>query len=142
MIEDVLYVLGMQCSLLSICLESRLVENSRVTRCFHRENWEATKSSITAKALFSHPHRFNKHTINVEQLVQKVYYLIRKNNSLELFDRTQRLVLKYHLAKNITFQASMMTEEMRCTSSSHIYKQKKTFYLQLMYLTYKCDWIH
>jgi len=40
--------------------------------------------------------------------------MIMKNNSLELFDRNQRLVLKYPLAKNITFQASMMTKKMRC----------------------------
>lgn len=61
-IEEVLYVLGMQCNLLS-----------------------------------------------VEQLMQKGYYMIMKNNSLELFDRNHRLVLRYPFAKNITFQASMMT---------------------------------
>ena len=66
-IEDVIYVTGMQCNLLS-----------------------------------------------VGQLVQKGYLVIMMDNSLKLFDKNQRLVLKTPLAKNKTFLANMKVVELKC----------------------------
>jgi len=41
--------------------------------------------------------------LSVGQLNQKVYSVIMKDNSLNFFDKNQRLVLKTPVAKNMTF---------------------------------------
>jgi len=83
-IEDVLYVLGMKCNLLS-----------------------------------------------VGQLVQKGYSVTMKDNSLKLFHKNKRLVLKTPLAKNRTFQTNMKAVEFTCLST--IVKEYDNWLLHYMF---------
>lgn len=46
--------------------------------------------------------------------MEKGYSVTMKDNSLKLFHKNQRLVLKTPLAKNITFQADMKAAELKC----------------------------
>jgi len=54
---------------------------------------------------------------NVGQIIQKGYSVTMKDNSLKLFDKNQRLVLKTPLAKNRTFQTNMKVLELNCLSA-------------------------
>jgi len=55
--------------------------------------------------------------LSVGQLIRKGYSVIMKDNSLKLFDKTQRLILKTPLAKNMTFQNNIKTVELNCLSA-------------------------
>ena len=55
--------------------------------------------------------------LSVGQFIQKGYSVIMKDNTLKLFDKHQRLVLKTPLAKNRTFRTNMKAVEMNCLSA-------------------------
>ena len=54
--------------------------------------------------------------LSVGQFIQKGYSVIMKDNTLKLFDKDQRLVLKTPLAKNRTFKTNMKAVELNCLS--------------------------
>ena len=55
--------------------------------------------------------------LSVGQLILKGYSITMKDNSLKLFDKNQRLVLKTPLAKNKTFKTNMKVVELNCLST-------------------------
>ena len=55
--------------------------------------------------------------LSVGQFIQKGYSVIMKDNTLKLFDKHQRLVLKTPLAKNRTFQTNMKVVELNYLSA-------------------------
>jgi len=55
--------------------------------------------------------------LSVGQFIQKGYSVIMKDNTLKLFDKHQRLVLKTPLANNRTFQTNMKVVELKCLSA-------------------------
>jgi len=55
--------------------------------------------------------------LSVGQFIQKGYLVIMKDNTLKLFDKHQRLILKTPLVKNRTFQTNMKVVKLNCLSA-------------------------
>lgn len=74
------------------------------------------KKAIIDKVLFVSGIKFNM--MIVGQLVEKGFSVLMENDTLKLFDKTKRLILKSTLSKNITFKTSIKVAEANCLAAT------------------------
>ncbi|XP_073219577.1 uncharacterized protein [Cicer arietinum] len=57
--------------------------------------------------------------LNIGQLIQKGFQVIMKNDVLEMYDGKNKMILKTHLSKNITFVINIQAANIQCLKATN-----------------------